>query len=106
MATPRAQALCLADGRLCEPGSVGLPAFRGTEPHPHVMQSGTRRAICDAQRDSGTWDVELIAVEYDHAAAVQRAQLVRRLPRLRDGRRPVPGEPSSLPVVLPFRVYR
>jgi predicted phosphodiesterase len=90
------RALRLADGRLCvNPGSVGLPAFRGTEPYPHVMQSGTPAArYAMLQRDSGTWDVELIAVEYDHAAAVQRARsrgFDVWAEALRDGR--LPPEP-------------
>lgn len=70
------RALRLDDGRLCvNPGSVGLPAFRGSQPHPHVMQSGTRAArYAMLHRDSGSWGVELLAVDYDSGPAIGRAR--------------------------------
>lgn len=70
------RALRLDDGRLCvNPGSVGLPAFRGSQPFAHVMQSGTPAArYAMLQRDSGRWDVQLLAVDYDPAPAVERAR--------------------------------
>src|SRR5690606_8228454 len=69
------RALRLDDGRLClNPGSVGLPAFRGRHPHPHVMQSGTPAArYAMLHRDSGVWGAQLIAVDYAPAPAVHRA---------------------------------
>ena len=88
------RALRLDDGRLCvNPGSVGLPAFRGSHPYPHVMQSGTPAArYAMLHRDSGTWGAELIAVEYNHAAAVERARgrgFDAWADALRDGRLPL-----------------
>ena len=70
------RAVHLDDGRLCvNPGSVGLPAFRGSYPHPHVMQSGTPAArYAMLQRDSGRWSVQLLAVDYDPGPAVGRAR--------------------------------
>src|SRR5690606_23730829 len=70
------RALRLDDGRLCvNPGSVGLPAFRGRQPWPHVMQSGTPAArYAMLQRDSGTWRAELLAVDYDPAPATGLAR--------------------------------
>lgn len=68
--------LRLDDGRLCvNPGSVGLQAFRGRQPWPHVMQSGTPAArYAMLQRDSGNWRAELLAVDYDPSPAAGLAQ--------------------------------
>lgn len=70
------RALRLDDGRLCvNPGSVGLPAFRGRHPHPHVMQSGTPAArYAMLRRDRGVWQAQLLEVDYDPAPAVDRAR--------------------------------
>ncbi len=70
------RALRLDDGRLCvNPGSVGLPAFRGRHPHPHVMQSGTPAArYAMLRRDRGAWHAQLLEVDYDPAPAVDRAR--------------------------------
>ena len=83
--------LRLQDGRLCvNPGSVGLPAFRGCVPHPHVMQGGTPAArYAMLHRDSGVWQAELRAVDYDPAPAVSRARALgfdAWADALRDGR--------------------
>ena len=70
------QVLRLDDGRLCvNPGSVGLPAWRGHLPYPHVMQSGTPAArYAILHRDIGAWHADLIAVHYDPAEAAGLAQ--------------------------------
>lgn len=70
------RSLRLEDGRLCvNPGSVGLPAFRGPHPYPHVMQSGTPAArYAMLRRDRGGWHADLLAVDYDPAPAVDRAR--------------------------------
>ncbi|MDH5834123.1 metallophosphoesterase family protein [Luteimonas kalidii] len=83
----------LEDGRLCvNPGSVGLQAFRGRAPHPHVMQSGTPAArYAMLQRDSGTWHARLLAVEHDPAPAAELARdrgFDEWADALRDGRLP------------------
>ncbi|HEX6533611.1 MAG TPA: metallophosphoesterase family protein [Gemmatimonadaceae bacterium] len=57
------------------PGSVGLPAYDGDDPEPHVMESGSpdaRYAILE--RSDRGWSVELIAVPYDHRAAAGQAR--------------------------------
>lgn len=87
------RALPLGDGRLCvNPGSVGLQAFRGRSPHPHVMQSGTPAArYAMLQRDSGSWHAQLLAVEYDPAPAAALARergFDEWVGALRDGRLP------------------
>lgn len=70
------RALRLDDGRLCvNPGSVGLQAFSGRHPWPHVMQSGHRAArYAMLQRVSGAWRADLLAVDYDPAPAARLAQ--------------------------------
>ena len=68
--------LASIDGVLVvNPGSVGMPGYRDTEPMPHVMEVGTphaRYALID--RCSGGWAAELRAVPYDHQAAARQAE--------------------------------
>jgi len=62
------------------PGSVGLPGYRGSDPVPHVMEAGTphaRYAVID--RSQGGWAAELRAVPYDHEAAARQAERYGRL---------------------------
>lgn len=57
------------------PGSVGLPGYRGADPVPHVMEAGTphaRYAVID--RRHGGWAAELRAIPYDHEAAARQAE--------------------------------
>lgn len=59
------------------PGSVGLPAYDSTAPHPHVAESGSphaRYALLHA-RPQGGWTAELRCVGYpwDEAAAAARS---------------------------------
>lgn len=65
----------LPDGRLVvDPGSVGLPAYRDEQPHPHVMEAGTPHARCSLLHRSGeTWSVEHLRVEYDWRSAALAA---------------------------------
>lgn len=61
------------------PGSVGLPAFDDTHPHPHVIETGSpdaRYAI--VERAAGAWISELIAVPYDHEKMARLARDRRR----------------------------
>lgn len=69
-------ALRLGDGRLVvNPGSVGLPAYRHHEPHPHRMESGTPHARWAVlERAAAGWRVELRATPYDTAPAVAAAR--------------------------------
>lgn len=64
----------LPDGRLAlNPGSVGLPALRGSSPWPHVTGAGSPHArYATAERRAGGWDVSFHAVAYDwdRAAAI------------------------------------
>lgn len=73
--THRLGTVTLPDGRLVvNPGAVGLPAYRDTEPHPHVMEAGSphaRWALLEWRR--GQWHVEHRAVPYDWAAASAEA---------------------------------
>ncbi len=62
------------------PGSVGLPAYEDAEPEPHVIETGSphaRYAILE-QHDQ-VWQVELIAVAYDHLRAANQARQNNRL---------------------------
>jgi predicted phosphodiesterase len=67
--------LPLPDGRLVvDPGSVGLPAYRDEEPHPHPMEAGSPHARCSLLRRSGeTWEVEHLRVGYDWRSAALAA---------------------------------
>lgn len=52
---------------LVNPGSVGLPAYDGSHPHPHVVENGSpdaRYAI--VEKVDGNWSAQLLAVPYDH----------------------------------------
>lgn len=57
------------------PGSVGLPGYRDSQPVPHVMEAGmphARYAVAD--RRNGDWTAELRAVPYDYEAAARQAE--------------------------------
>jgi putative phosphoesterase len=56
------------------PGSVGLPGFFASEPHPHVVENASpdaRYAIVERRR--GVWTSSLIAVPYEFEPMVQLA---------------------------------
>jgi predicted phosphodiesterase len=58
----------LRDGRLVvNPGSVGLPGYRGTEPVAHTVEAGTPHA-CYAilERSAGAWQATIRYVAYDN----------------------------------------
>lgn len=68
--------LRLDDGRLlCNPGSVGLPAYAETQPQPYRVETGTPQArYALLEYSGGRWDAQLLAVDYDHASAAAQAQ--------------------------------
>jgi predicted phosphodiesterase len=72
------------------PGSVGLPAYRLDQPHPHIMEAGSPHArYAIVERAGDGWKVELIAVPYDYETASRRAAANGRpdwAPRLLTGR--------------------
>lgn len=60
----------LRDGRtIVNPGSVGCPGYRDSQPFPHVMQSGTPNASYAVfEKSGGRWSVGIRSVPYDHKA--------------------------------------
>jgi diadenosine tetraphosphatase ApaH/serine/threonine PP2A family protein phosphatase len=72
-----ARAVRLGDGRMVvNPGSVGCPGFRYTDPFPHLIEAGTpdaRYAILESI--GGVWRATFRHVPYDHDAM---AALARR----------------------------
>jgi predicted phosphodiesterase len=60
---------------IVNPGSVGIQAYEGNHPGPHVVEIGSPHArYAVAQESSKGWVVEFIAVPYDWDAAAQLAQ--------------------------------
>jgi predicted phosphodiesterase len=71
--TPRTVQLD-ASRLIVNPGSVGLPAYRGENPYPHVMEAGSPHARYAVVTRSGAgWQVEHVCVLYDYAAASRTA---------------------------------
>jgi len=72
-------------GRLVvNPGSVGIPAYDDDLPWPHRMEAGSPHARYALLASSaGGWQVELIALAYDHEAAAQLAERRGRPDRAR-----------------------
>jgi len=57
-----------------DPGSVGLPAFADSCPHPHVMEAGTPHARYGIlEPDAEGWRAEVVTVRYDWEAAARQA---------------------------------
>ncbi|NOJ39578.1 metallophosphoesterase family protein [Bradyrhizobium australiense] len=71
-----ARAVRLSDGRLVvNPGSVGGPGFRHSDPYPHLIEAGTpdaRYAILELA--SANWRVTFRHVPYDHRAMAALAR--------------------------------
>jgi len=60
---------------IVNPGSVGIQAYQGHHPVPHVLQLGSPHArYAIAERTSYGWAVDLVAVPYDWEAAARLAQ--------------------------------
>ena len=65
---------------IVNPGSVGLPAYDATHPHPHVIETGSpdsRYAI--VEKLAAGWVATLISVPYDHRAMASLAMARNRL---------------------------
>jgi predicted phosphodiesterase len=59
---------------IVNPGSVGIQAYEGHHPGPHVVEVGSPHArYAIAERSSNGWIVECIAVPYDWDAAARLA---------------------------------
>ena len=57
------------------PGSVGLQAYDDAIPEPHVMETGSPHArYAVLEEKEGRWQVDLIAVAYDHEQAARQAR--------------------------------
>ena len=71
-----ARAVRLSDGRLVvNPGSVGGPGFRHSDPYPHLIEAGApdaRYAILELV--SASWRVTFRHVTYDHEAMAALAR--------------------------------
>jgi predicted phosphodiesterase len=60
---------------IVNPGSVGIQAYEGHHPGPHVVEVGSPHArYAIAEKSSNGWTVEFIAVPYDWNAAARLAQ--------------------------------
>ena len=59
---------------IVNPGSVGIQAYEGHHPVPHVLQLGSPHArYAMAERTPAGWSVQLVAVPYDWNAAADLA---------------------------------
>ncbi len=57
------------------PGSVGLPAYDDLHPEYHVVETGSPHArYALLEKINGAWQVELVALPYDHPSAAERAR--------------------------------
>lgn len=64
---------------LCNPGSVGLPAYGATHPTDHAVETGSpdaRYAILEHRH--GAWHAALFSVPYDHEVAARLADQRQR----------------------------
>jgi predicted phosphodiesterase len=75
------RAVRLRDGRMIvNPGSVGCPGYRDTQPVTHRMQTGTPDASYAVfERRHDRWQVTFRNVPYDHDAMAQLARAHNRL---------------------------
>ena len=65
----------MGNSLIVNPGSVGLPAYDRDQPEPHAMESGAPEARYGLlERTAQGWQVELIALAYEHMAAAEQAK--------------------------------
>jgi len=74
------RAVRTADGQLMvNPGSVGLPAYSDDDPLPHVVETGSTDArYAIIERTPAGWNVQHIALPYDHTSMAALARLRNR----------------------------
>ncbi len=59
---------------IVNPGSVGLPAYDDVHPEYHIVETGSPHARYSLlEKRNGAWQVEHVAIAYDHALAADRA---------------------------------
>ncbi|WP_029005079.1 metallophosphoesterase family protein [Azorhizobium doebereinerae] len=64
---------------IVNPGSVGMPAYRGAQPVPHAMEAGAPHArFAVVERHPAGWSASLHAVAYDFEAAARQAAAAGR----------------------------
>lgn len=62
------------DVLVINPGSVGLPAYDDSHPHPHVIENGAPHArYAVLEKTAQGWQVDLRAVPYDYLAQAAAA---------------------------------
>ena len=60
---------------IVNPGSVGLPAYSDDDPLPHVVETGSTDArYAIIERTPGGWNVQHIALPYDHKSMAALAK--------------------------------
>jgi diadenosine tetraphosphatase ApaH/serine/threonine PP2A family protein phosphatase len=71
--------VAVGDILVVNPGSVGMPAFRGETPVPHVIEAGAPHAhYAIVEKLPAGWTAELRAVPYDFEAAARQAEQADR----------------------------
>ncbi|MCK8778896.1 metallophosphatase family protein [Rhizobium sp. NTR19] len=79
---------------IVNPGSVGMPAYRGSFPVPHLVEAGAPHArYAVIEKTPAGWSAELHAVAYDFEAAARQAEQAGRddvAHAMRTGRLPAP----------------
>lgn len=64
-----------AERLIVNPGSVGLAAYTDTSPEPHVVEAGSPHARYALVEWTGQgWQVEMMAIPYDHVSAAEQAR--------------------------------
>ena len=59
---------------IVNPGSAGLPAYDDQKPEYHIIENGSPHArYAVLEKNGSSWDVEIIAVSYDHQTAAKKA---------------------------------
>ncbi len=71
----------LSNGQIIvNPGSVGIQAYEGHHPGPHVVEIGSPHArYAFAEQTGDGWEVQFVAIPYDWEAASQLARQRGRL---------------------------
>jgi putative phosphoesterase len=63
-----------AEMLMVNPGSVGLAAYTDTSPEPHTIEAGSPHArYALVEWTPQDWQVEMLAIPYDHVSAAEQA---------------------------------